>query len=83
MQFKKRLDRHRSINEGHLIHYVATIDKGKSFTFLSDAVAGRPRFRLTYVVASAKALSLRFEIATPNAPEQFKPYIQATVHRQR
>ena len=68
-------------NEGHVIRYVATVDKGKSFTFVSDAVAGRPRFRLTYLVVSPKALSLRFEIATPNAPEQFKPYIQATVHR--
>lgn len=68
-------------SEGHLIRYVAAVDKGKSFTFLSDAVPGQPRFRLTYVVTSASVLSLRFEIATPNAPDQFKPYIQATVHR--
>jgi hypothetical protein len=68
-------------NEGHLIRYVASIDKGKTFTFISDAAPGRPRFRLTYVVTGASALALRFEIAPPNAPEQFKPYIQATVHR--
>jgi hypothetical protein len=68
-------------NEGHTIRYVATVDKGRSFTFISDAAPGRPRFRLTYAVVSANALSLRFEVAPPNAPDQFKPYIEATVHR--
>ena len=68
-------------NEGHLIHYVATVDKSKSFTFLSEVVPGQPRFRLTYVVTGTNTLSLRFEIAPPNAPEQLKPYIQATAHR--
>lgn len=68
-------------NEGHLIRYAVTVDKGKSFTFLSDAAAGQPRFRLTYAVTSPTALSLKFEIAPPNAPDQFKPYITATVHR--
>jgi hypothetical protein len=70
-------------NEGHTIRYVATVDKGKSFTFVSDVAPGRPRFRLTYVVTGANGLSLRFEIAPPSAPDQFKPYIQATVHRKR
>ena len=68
-------------NEGHRIRYVATVDKGKSFTFLSDVVSGQPRFRLTYAITGQSTLSLRFEIALPNAPEQFKPYIQATAHR--
>lgn len=70
-------------SEGHLIHYAVTIDKGKSFTFLSDGAPGQPRFRLTYTLTGAATVSLRFEIAPPNAPDQFKPYIQATAHRKR
>ena len=68
-------------NEGHVIHYVATVgDGGKRFTFVSDAGAG-PRFRLTYVVTGARTLGLSFEIAPPGSPEAWKPYIQASVHR--
>jgi hypothetical protein len=70
-------------NEGHVIRYVATADKGKSFSFVSEPAAGQPRFRLSYALTSPKALSLRFEIAPPNTPDQFKPYIQATLHRTR
>ncbi len=70
-------------NEGHVIRYVAPVDKGKVFVLASGAVPGQPRFRLTYVLTGPNALSLRFEIAPPNAPEQFKPYLQATLHRKR
>ena len=70
-------------SEGHLIHYAVTVEKGRVFTFLSDVVPGQPRFRLTYAMSGEAAVSLRFEIAPPNAPEQFKPYIQATAHRKR
>jgi hypothetical protein len=71
-------------NEGHVIRYVVNVDSSKqTFVFLSGASPGQPRFRLTYVLSTAKALSLRFEIAAPNAPDQFKPYIQATLRRKR
>jgi hypothetical protein len=69
-------------NEGHAIHYTVTVEK-QGFVFVSQAAQGQPRFRLTYSVTSPSALSLRFELAAPNAPEQWKPYIQATLHRKR
>jgi hypothetical protein len=68
-------------NEGHVIHYGVTVDAGKSYTFVSDAAAGQPRFRLTYTVTGPKSLALRFEIAPPGSPEQWKPYIDAKLHR--
>lgn len=69
-------------NEGHVIHYVATVaDGGKKYTFVSDASAGRPRFRLTYTMTGAGALALAFDMAMPNAPDAWKPYIQATAHK--
>ena len=67
-------------NEGHLIQYVARIE-GNTFTFLSEPQAKQPRFRLIYTVTGPKAMSLRFEIAPPNAPEAFRPYIRASLHR--
>jgi hypothetical protein len=70
-------------NEGHLIRYVATVDKGRTFVFVSEPARGQPRYRLTYTLTGAKALSLRFEIAAPDTPDQFKSYILATLHRAR
>jgi hypothetical protein len=69
-------------SEGHFIRYVASVEPAsKTFTFLSEVIPGQPHYRLTYVASSANALSLKFEIAPPNSPEQYKPYIAATVHR--
>jgi hypothetical protein len=71
-------------NEGHVIRYVATVDKAKaSFTFASEANPNQPRFRLTYALTGPKSLSLRFEVAAPDAPDRFRPYIEATMHRKR
>src|SRR5262249_55568343 len=70
-------------NEGHAIHYDVTVDAGKSYTFVSDPVAGQPRFRLTYVVTGPRTLALRFDIAPPGAAAEWKKYIEATLHRAR
>jgi hypothetical protein len=68
-------------NEGHVIHYVVTLaDGGKKFSFVSDAVSGKPRFRLTYTITGTSTLALAFEIAPP-ATGDFKPYIKATAHK--
>ena len=70
--------------EGHFIRYVVSVDAGsKTFTFVSDVIQGQPRYRLSYIVSSPSALSLKFEIAPPDAPEQYKPYITAALHRVR
>jgi hypothetical protein len=51
--------------------------------FLSDAAPGAPRFRLTYAWTGATPaeVALTFEIAPPNAPDTFKPYITSKVRR--
>ena len=69
-------------NEGHVIRYIVTLsDGGKKFSFVSDAVSGQPRFRLTYTITGASTLALAFEIAPPATPGDFKPYIKATAHK--
>jgi hypothetical protein len=70
-------------NEGHAIHYaVAPSADGRNIVFLSDAVAGVPRFRLTYAVVSDDTLSIAFEIAPPGST-QFQSYLKGDVHRAR
>jgi hypothetical protein len=69
-------------NEGHVIRYGVELgDAGRKLTFLSEAVAGQPRFRLTYVKTGVDTLNLKFEIAPPNAPEKFATYIDASAKR--
>jgi len=55
---------------GHVIHYVsATVDPGKSVTFLTAPAPGPPRFRLTYAAPSADRLTVKFEMAPPGATD--------------
>jgi hypothetical protein len=67
-------------NEGHVIHYRASVE-GQVFTMVSDAVAGQPRFRFTYTLKDPKTLAISFSIASPDAPQIFKPYIDAVAHK--
>lgn len=69
-------------NEEHVIRYAVTATTD-TVTFVSDASAGSPRFRLTYTKKSADALTLLFEIAPPNAPEKFSRYIEASIRRKK
>lgn len=68
-------------NEGHAIHYSVSFPEPTRCVFVSDAAPGAPRFRLTYAWSDPKVLGITFEIAAPNAPDQFKPYITARAHR--
>jgi hypothetical protein len=69
-------------NEGHVIQYAATWSPDfKVLTFLSDAVPGAPRFRLTYQFQSASEVSITFEIASPDSPAAFKPYVTGRARR--
>lgn len=68
-------------NEGHVIRYVATaVPQGVAFT--SEPAPG-PRFRLIYLRGAADAVTVRFEIAPPNAPEAFKVYLEGVTHRSK
>lgn len=65
-------------NEGHVIRYDANVE-GKKAVFLSDAVEGQPRFKLTYDWSNDKALGISFEIQPPGGA--FKPYLSGTAHK--
>lgn len=59
--------------EGHVIHYAASAPAPGEAVFVSDDAAG-PRYRLSYR-RTARGLDGRFEIAPPNARDQFKAYL--------
>jgi len=61
-------------NEGHVIRYTAHADTNR-VTFVSDPDPKGPRFRLTYSAGDGGVLVGAFEIATPDAPDAFKPYL--------
>jgi hypothetical protein len=67
-------------NEGHVIHYAVTAADG-TITFLSDAAAQAPRFRLTYTRRQDEGVDIRFEIAPPGKPMTFKTYLEGTAYR--
>ena len=68
-------------SEGHVIRYEVQSPAANRLVFLSEARAGAPRFRLTYVWPAAGRLELTFEIAPPGATE-FRPFIAARLRRE-
>lgn len=68
-------------NEGHVIRYQVQAPSASTLVFLSEAGGPGPRFRLTYAWPSKDRLDLTFEIAPPGPASEFKPYIQARLHR--
>jgi hypothetical protein len=69
-------------NEGHVIHYSATASKdGQVVTFLSEAAAPEPRFRLTYKKQEEDSVVVKFEIAPPGKPDGFQTYLEGTARR--
>jgi hypothetical protein len=62
-------------NENHVIPYDITYSDNK-ITLLSEAIPSMPRFKLIYEKLEDKLMNIRFEIAMPNAPEEFKPYLE-------
>jgi hypothetical protein len=60
-------------NEGHVIRYTVSTLESKAVTFVSDAAAGQPRFRLSYNAQDTDRLSGEFASAPPDAPGKFKP----------
>lgn len=69
-------------NEGHVIHYTATMaEDGSTFTFVSDALPSVPRFRTTYIKGQNELLTIRFEIAPPDDPDVFTIYTEGTATR--
>jgi hypothetical protein len=52
-----------------------------ALTFVSDAIPGAPRFRLIYELQSPSDAVIRFEIATPDSPLAFRPYVTGRARR--
>jgi hypothetical protein len=70
-------------SEGHVINYVATVsDDKQTLTFLSEAAAAVPRFRLTYSKEKEDTVRIKFEMALPGKPDDFKTYLEGSAHRQ-
>lgn len=68
-------------NEKHVIPYRVDVEPSKKAVFLSDSTAAGPRFRLTYSTIAADSLGILFEIAPPDKPGSFAPYITARAYR--
>jgi hypothetical protein len=69
-------------SEGHVIHYQVSVSADKKrIVFLSEPAQAQPRFRLTYENLGPGSVSVIFEIAPPDKPEQFSKYVEGTVHR--
>lgn len=71
-----------SDSEGHIIQYNITLSPdGKQITFLSEKIAGTPQYRLIYENIAPGAVSIVFEVASPDKPGQFSRYVEGVVHR--
>lgn len=69
-------------NEGHVIRYRGALaaDKGV-LSLTSEAAANAPTFRLSYVLEEKAKVMVRFAIAPPDHPDQFKTYVEGRCHR--
>jgi len=61
-------------NEGHTIKYKVSFND-KSVVLTSGISAGEMRFRYTYTQLDPKTIISSFEMASPQAPEDFKMYL--------
>lgn len=67
-------------NEGHVINYTVS-STADTLSFVSERLKGEPVFRLRYIKISPIELLVSFEIAQPDKPEIFKPYITGTIFK--
>jgi hypothetical protein len=68
-------------NEGHVIRYAVEAAGPDAVTFLSEAAAGAPRYRLSYKKLPDGRVGGKFEVAPPGKPEEFKTYLEWTAKR--
>jgi hypothetical protein len=70
-------------SEGHVIRYTAEFSPDdQTLTFVSEPAPAQPRFRLTYLRPKNNSpLGIKFEIAPPGEPENFKVYVEGTAHK--
>ena len=70
-------------SEQHVIRYTIEPRGAREAVFLSEAKAGAPRYRLTYTLGADGVLAGQFDMASPDSPDLFKPYLawKARKHR--
>lgn len=68
-------------NEGHVIHYAVSFAPDKSLVFVSGKMPGAPCQRLSYRNLGNDGLGIRFEIAPPDKPDEFKVYLDGTARK--
>lgn len=68
-------------SEGHVIRYTGTTSAPGQITLVSEPLSGAPRFRLSYELNPDGTLDGRFEIAPPEKPQSFGPYLSWTARR--
>jgi hypothetical protein len=68
-------------SEGHVIRYAVQTRERNVATFVSEPNPREPRYRLSYRVEADGVLQGSFEIAAPDTPEMFKPYLSWKARR--
>jgi len=68
-------------NEGHVIRYAVEAGGPDAVTFVSEAAAGAPRYRLSYKKLPDGRMGGKFEVAPPGKPEELKTYLEWTAKR--
>lgn len=68
-------------NEEHVIGYTVTSGKEGEIIFTSQAAASSPHFRLTYTKLAEDRCEIKFEMSTPDKPDDFKLYLKGTAKR--
>jgi hypothetical protein len=61
-------------NEGNTIKYKVSFT-ANSVVLTSDIEKNAPRFRLSYVTTDSKTVTVNFEMASPQTPEEFRMYL--------
>ena len=67
-------------NEGHTIKYKVSYTD-KSIILTSDIISNTPRFRYTYTAIDDKTVNGSFEMASPQAPDDFKMYLEGKAYK--
>ncbi len=62
-------------NEGNTIKYKVSFNEN-SIIFTSEVTPNVPRFRLSYIIIDKKTVNITFEMTSPQAPDDFKKYLE-------
>ena len=69
-------------NENHVIHYnIEYPEKNKSIILSSEESKGKPRQKLSYFLNDDGSLKIKFELATPDKPDDFKVHVEGTARK--